>query len=478
MKLFSKLLALYLFVILFAACNSENENENEGTPFIGNVVLKSQAEVDAFASNQYSGVDGMLRLTSPGVGAASNITDISRLSSLKYVAGDLDIFNNSLTTLNGLQNITRIGGSLYVNSNEKLTEVNALSNLTDLGENLVISDSKNLISIDGFSGLTIIKGNLSIGVDVGGGALGLPNLSDLNGLSNLESVNGDIQISGTKIRNLQGLESITIAIKDLTISYNNSLENLSGLENLASIGGSLFLSNNANIREVNALSNLLQIGDILEVASNSRLTDVSGFSNLISAENALTMYSNSTLATLGNAFQNLEIASRISISDGELESIQGFNSLSQCDYIDIQNNLHLESISGFETLSSCKFLLIGNNENLRSIAGFQNLISVEEFSLIQPTTIVDPPISIIAFSNLSTVVTTISISGLANTDIDFISNLQTVGNQLNITYNENLTDLCGLNRLVFNEGLEGEFNVFHNLYNPTQQNILEGNCNQ
>lgn len=478
MKYISKLLGICLIVIVFAACSSNDPQENISAPFIGDVILESQAEVDEFASNQYGGVDGMLRLTSPGISTPSNITDISGLSSLKYITGDLDIFNNSIISLNGLQNITKIGGSLFLNFNEELTEINALSNLTTLGEKLVISSSESLLNIDGLIGLTKINDDLSIGVDAGPGALGVPNLAHLNGLSNITTVGGNLQISGTNIIDLQSLANITAINKDITISFNESLENLTGLEAITAVGGSFLVSNNQNIKEINALSNLQEIGAVLQIASNPELIHINGLSSLISVGNAIVMFSNNSLTSLGNAFENLERASNISLSYGAFESIDGFNNLTSADYIDVQNNLQLLSISGFENLPNCKYFTIGNNENLQSINGFFNLNSVEEFTLLQPSTISDPPISITAFSNLNTIVNNLLISGLANTDINFISNLEIVGDQLNITYNENLNNLCGLNTLVFNDGLGGEFNVFNNLYNPTQQDILNGNCSQ
>lgn len=351
MRSISQFLGLCLIVLLFSGCNSDDENGNISAPFIGDVILKSQADVDEFVNNNYSGVDGMLLVTSPDSGEPSNITDISGLSSLSYVSGDLNISSNVLTTLNGLQNITEIGG-LFI------------------------------------------------------------------------------------------------------LSYNDSL------------------------KEVNALSSLRKIGDILQIGNNPQLINIDGFSNLNIVRGSIIIFSNHSLTSIGDAFENLESALNISISQTMFESIDGFNSLSNCDNIDLNHNDQLESISGFNSLQSGKNLSISLNENLQSINAFSSLTSVDEFMLVQPGTISSPVISINAFLNLTTIVNVLGIRGLANTDINFISNVQTVGNNLNINYNENLSDLCGLNALISNNGLGGGFYVSNNLYNPSIQDILNGNCSQ
>jgi len=104
--------------------------------------------------------------------------------------------------------------------------------------------------------------------------------------------------------------------------------------------------------------------------------------------------------------------------------------------------------------------------------------------------------------NLSTVGHDISLSfnqGLTSIGLE---NLSSVGNYVFINYNENLIDLEGLTKLRSNGGkpdlsiwnnvklkdfcaikpllndFTGIFSVTGNLYNPTRQNIVDGNCSQ
>ena len=41
-----------------------------------------------------------------------------------------------------------------------------------------------------------------------------------------------------------------------------------------------------------------------------------------------------------------------------------------------------------------------------------------------------------------------------------------------------LKNLCGLQNLLSNDGLKGNYNVSDNLFNPSKQEIIDGNCSQ
>ena len=57
-----------------------------------------------------------------------------------------------------------------------------------------------------------------------------------------------------------------------------------------------------------------------------------------------------------------------------------------------------------------------------------------------------------------------------------LNNLSYIGENLRINENNLLTDLCGLQYLLINDGLIGTFVVSDNAYNPSQQDIIDGNC--
>src|SRR5690606_28616504 len=90
----------------------------------GDVILNSQTEVDDFATNH------------------PNCSEIS---------GGLYISGNDITDLSPLSNLTSVGGNLYISSNSSLLNLNGLNNLTSVGGNLYIDSNSNLTNLDGLN---------------------------------------------------------------------------------------------------------------------------------------------------------------------------------------------------------------------------------------------------------------------------------------------------------------------------------------
>src|SRR5690606_18327572 len=89
------------------------------------------------------------------------------------------IYNNSnLIYLDGLSNLTSVGGHLYIRSNSSLNNLDGLSNLTSVGGYLRIYNNSNLTDLDGLSNLTSIGGYLVIESN--------SSLTDISGLQNID----------------------------------------------------------------------------------------------------------------------------------------------------------------------------------------------------------------------------------------------------------------------------------------------------
>jgi hypothetical protein len=82
-------------------------------------------------------------------------------------------------------------------------------------------------------------------------------------------------------------------------------------------------------------------------------------------------------------------------------------------------------------------------------------------------------------NKLQTVGRGISVSYIPNlTNLDGLDNLQSVSGDFTILLNVNLEDLCGIkNLLTHNEGgVDGEVFIVNNAYNPTVEDIINGDC--
>ena len=96
-----------------------------------NVTLANQSDVDNF-SVAITHIAGTLNIG--GAFSMSNITDLSPLSGIQKIDGDLNItFNGDLTSLNGLKNIQSIDGRVFITNNPKLSDCIALVNFIKSG---------------------------------------------------------------------------------------------------------------------------------------------------------------------------------------------------------------------------------------------------------------------------------------------------------------------------------------------------------
>jgi len=304
---------------------------------------------------------------------------------------------------------------------------------------------------------------------------------------------GNLEIDGEGIHDLSGLSTLT-SVGAIVIE-NTQLTNLHGLHNIQNLTGKVHLENNSILEDVTALSNIGTQIITLELIENTALIDLTG---LNIAENAdvfhiekmrvehLDYFTNiKTLNTLElrilhqlNSIEGLiglESIEDVLFLEGlsQLNSLDGFNSIQNLN-IDLNFiDLHLDNFQGFDGLTSCKSINISNMSELQTLSGFDSLEYVSEVINISDCSGIDV---FDGFPNL------ISTGGLIVNNLYSLStmgdlpNLTTIENDLVIIENNSLTDLCGLQTLLVNDGLGGSYSVYNNAFNPTQQDIIDGNC--
>jgi len=99
-----------LFVLIFSIVFLNN---SYAQVYNGNLILISQADVDALIPFNYTKVTGFIFISSPGGGIPTDISDLTPLSNIESIGGNLSIQGPSaLTDLDGLQSLTSVGGHL------------------------------------------------------------------------------------------------------------------------------------------------------------------------------------------------------------------------------------------------------------------------------------------------------------------------------------------------------------------------------
>ncbi len=276
-----------IYILLLSCCLSIFMlTEDKAQVINGGVTLTSQSEVNAFTGTS---ITGPLYI---GATDGSDITDLTPLSSLTSVGGLQVVNNPSLTSLDGLNNITSVGGLLEIYYNHALTNLNGLSSITSLGGNLVVDNNSLITNLDGLSGITSVGGDLYIRFN--------SQLTDLGGLSGITAVVGNLEVYyNLALTNLDGLSSIESVGGALDINNSQSLQNLDGLSNITSVGGFLYVYGNPNLANLNGLTGVTSVGGTgLEVAYNSALTNLDGLINITSVIGFLEVTGNSAITDI------------------------------------------------------------------------------------------------------------------------------------------------------------------------------------
>jgi hypothetical protein len=203
-----------------------------------------------------------------------------------------------------------------------------------------------------YPGCTIIEGDVFVG-DYGGGS----NISNLNGLSVLNSIGGNFIIRcNDSLTSLTGLENIITIGNELGISYNPGLTNLNGLDGISETYY-LGVSGNENLINLTGLDNLASIGYGVHIYNNPSLTSLMGLEGLTSVGAGLSISSNNALVSLDGLDNLVSVGNGMSIEfNNALENIEALHSLVSIHTDDhpgtlsLKANIALTSLSGLDNI--------------------------------------------------------------------------------------------------------------------------------
>ena len=221
-----------------------------------------------------------------------------------------------------------------------------------LPEGIIFSSQAQVDSFQiNYPGCTEIEGNVSLGPDY---YSNVTDITNLNGLSVLTSIKGNLGISGNYLlTNLSGLEGLTSIGSNLHISSNRRLDSLKGLDNLNYVGGNVILGGYMawiNITDLTGLNKLTSIGGNFEIYY-CHLTSLEGVDKLTSIGGGF--YIGGTTLT-------------------NMEGLENLNSIGGDFYIGGAN-----ALTGMEGLEGLRFIMgdihIQDNDALTSLNGLENL---------------------------------------------------------------------------------------------------------
>ncbi|MBW2277843.1 MAG: hypothetical protein JRF63_10145 [Deltaproteobacteria bacterium] len=170
------------------------------------------------------------------------LTTLDGLDSISSVGGGLSITGNqNLTDLGALSNLDSIGGGLHIINNDDLADLSPLGNISSVTE-LHISRNASLTSLDGLDGIVEVTG-----YDQQGGIMIVYSdaLTDITALGNITGdVDSIVIFKNSALASLEGLNGITYVNSEIRMYRNDALTSLDGLSSLAFAGFRLEIYHN------------------------------------------------------------------------------------------------------------------------------------------------------------------------------------------------------------------------------------------
>ncbi len=168
------------------------------------------------------------------------------------------------------------------------------------------------------------------------------------------TIEGDVEITGNDITNLNGLSVVTVLEGELDIGYTTALTNLSGLDNVTSIGETLRLYMNDALSSLLGLDNLTSIGGNFRISNNGALADLSALNNLVSVTENLRVYMNASLLNLSGLDNVVSVGDNLRITNNAvLTSIVALTNLATIGgEMEVDDNDSLTSLAGLENIDA------------------------------------------------------------------------------------------------------------------------------
>ncbi|MEX0288493.1 MAG: hypothetical protein AB3N14_05235 [Flavobacteriaceae bacterium] len=348
----------------------------------------------------------------------------------------------------------------------------------------------------GAQGYNKIEGNLFIGKDDN-----ITNdIDDLSSLNDLMEVSGTVNVADTILEYLEGFDNLTSVGSAFRLAHNNQLINLDALANLENVGD--LIVGGFALESIKGLSKVTSVNG-LAVGGTYKLTSLEGLENLTEVKGFLTIHSNFVLVDLlplsqvTGTVENLQIAGCLStnleglhnitrvengisiIGNDELRNLNGLRNITYGGSFDliIESNSELQNLDGLNQLTSIgRELYIQYNPNLTNLNGLDNVTTIGGQVWIWENLAFE---SLEALSKVEEIRGPLRIKGNnALTNLNGLENLRILQGDLQINENENLSDLCGLQDFFINDQhAEARFHfIDKNAYNPTREDIIDGNC--
>lgn len=273
-----------------------------------------------------------------------------------------------------------------------------------------------------------------------------------------QQIEGNVDITGPGINNLDSLYSITAIGGYLQITYVDSLKNLEGLKNLKTIGGTLLIYETGKLTTLSGLDSLNSVGGNLDLRFNDQLISLDGLDALRILDGNLDIEYNPVLRNI-QALKQLEFTFHTFVALAFCPQLAICNLPNICSFLTNTTQFYIEQndsgcASFLQLLKACDPTGIcpASGVVLRTQADIAEFISLfPTCKEVQGSLIIqsfDNPIhDISALIQITSIEKELFIVNTALKDLHGLDSLQSIGTNLTIRENHHLKNLTGLSSL-------------------------------
>ena len=233
----------------------------------GEISLTTQAAVDAFKTTypNCEHLNGSLEIR------GASITSIDSLEVIRSIKGNLDIRLTSLTDVDVFTQLNYVGGTFEISVNGSLESIGPFPSLTSAYD-FYFSLNNNLTEIDFgqvnnvyediefFSNPSLTAVNFGSLVETGGLSFRFcAQITNLNGFANLQNVKSSLSFRDIGITDLTGLSKLE-TVENFSLIENSQLTNLSGCPLFTQFKRQILLSYNPLLTDISAFNTLTETG--------------------------------------------------------------------------------------------------------------------------------------------------------------------------------------------------------------------------
>jgi len=252
------------------------------------------------------------------------INDLPNLENLNSVGGFLNVIGLSQITQINLPSLVSVGDALNTQNNSSLTSINAP--LLQTAGQILIAGNPSMTEISGFPSLTEIISRLGIALQ--------NNITNVSAFSNLQTV-GFFLLQSTNFTNVDFLSNVTGMTTGFQIVVNPDLTNLNGLNNIEIIEGQV--TNFDKIIAISSCPNLAGLGSV-DLTSNNHFVTISIQGPPVGTQNLV------DLSALSGITGDLDVISLRFLAITDLNFLSNLNKVTT--NLVISNNNSLNNING------------------------------------------------------------------------------------------------------------------------------------